>query len=42
MNIRKAAEVDIDAVTEIYDHIHDEEESGSIGWQRGAYPVRHG
>ncbi len=40
MNIRKAAEADIGAVTEIYDHIHDEEESGSIGWQRGAYPVR--
>lgn len=40
MNIRKAAEADIDAVTEIYDHIHDEEESCSIGWQRGVYPVR--
>lgn len=42
MNIRKAAEADIDAVTEIYDHIHDEEESGrmTIGWQRGVYPVR--
>lgn len=40
MNIRKAAEADIDAVTEIYDHIHDEEESCSIGWRRGAYPVR--
>lgn len=40
MNIRKAAEADIDAVTEIYDHIHDEEESCSIGWRRVAYPVR--
>lgn len=40
MNIRKAAEADIDAVTEIYDHIRDEEESCSIGWRRGAYPVR--
>ena len=40
VTIRKAAEADIDAVTEIYDHIHDEEESGSIGWRRGAYPVR--
>lgn len=40
MNIRKAAEADIDAVTEIYDHIHDEEESCSIGRQRGAYTVR--
>lgn len=39
MNVRKAAEADIDAVTEIYDHIHDEE-SCSIGWQRGVYPVR--
>lgn len=37
---KKAAEADIDAVTEIYDHIHDEEESCSIGWQRVAYPVR--
>lgn len=40
MNIRKAAEADIDAVTEIYDHINDEDESGSIGWQRVVYPVR--
>ena len=42
MYIRMAAESDIDAVTEIYDHIHDEEESGrmTIGWQRGVYPVR--
>lgn len=40
MNIIKAAEADIGAVTEIYDHIHDEEESCSIGWQRVAYPVR--
>lgn len=38
MNIRKAAEADIDAVTEIYDHIHDEEESCSIGRQRGHIP----
>ena len=42
MNIRKAAESDIDAVTEIYGHIHDKEEAGemTIGWQRGVYPVR--
>lgn len=42
MNIRKAAEKDIDAVEAIYDHIHDEEEKGSavIGWIRDVYPVR--
>lgn len=42
MNIRKAEKADIDAVTEIYDHIHDEEEAGrmTIGWRRGVYPVR--
>ena len=42
VTIRKAAEADIDAVTEIDDPLHDEEESCSIGRQRGAYPVRHG
>ena len=42
MDIRKATKADIDAVTEIYGHIHDEEEAGrmTIGWQRGVYPVR--
>ena len=42
MDIRKATKADIDAVTEIYGHIHDEEEAGrmTIGWQRGIYPVR--
>ena len=42
MNIRKAAEADIDAVTEIYDHIHDEEEAGRMttGWHRVIYPIR--
>ncbi len=42
MNIRKATTQDTDAVTQIYDHIHDCEETGTmtIGWQRGIYPVR--
>lgn len=42
MNIRKATAQDTDAVTQIYDHIHDCEEAGTmtIGWQRGIYPVR--
>ncbi len=42
MNIRKATTQDIDAVTLIYDHIHDCEEAGkmTIGWRRGIYPVR--
>ena len=42
MNIRKATTQDTDAVTQIYDHIHDCEEAGTmtIGWRRGVYPVR--
>lgn len=42
MNIRKATTQDTYAVTQIYDHIHDCEEAGTmmIGWQRGVYPVR--
>lgn len=42
MSIRKATTQDTDAVTQIYDHIHDCEEAGTmmIGWQRGVYPVR--
>lgn len=42
MNIRQACEADVDTVAEIYEHIHDKEESGemTIGWQRGVYPVR--
>lgn len=42
MNIRKATTQDIDAVTLIYDHIHDCEEAGkmTIGWRRDVYPVR--
>ncbi len=42
MNIRKAAARDIAAVSEIFEQIHTEEESGrvTIGWIRGVYPVR--
>ena len=40
MTLRTAEEPDMAAVKDIYDHIHDEEESCSIGWQRVAYPVR--
>lgn len=42
MSIRKATTQDTDAVTQIYDHIHDCEEAGTmtIGWRRGVYPVR--
>lgn len=42
MEIRKAAPADVDAISEIYELIHDEEEAGraSIGWVRGVYPVR--
>ena len=40
--VRAARESDIDAVTAIYDAIHDAEESGgaTIGWVRGVYPTR--
>lgn len=40
--IRRATTADIDAVAEIYEHIHDSEENGSavIGWIRGVYPTR--
>lgn len=42
MNIREATTQDIDAITQIYDHIHDEEDAGRMttGWHRGIYPVR--
>ena len=42
MNIREATTQDIDAIAQIYDHIHDEEEAGRMttGWHRGIYPVR--
>ena len=40
--IRKANAGDIDAVSEIYEHIHTAEEQGKavIGWIRGIYPER--
>jgi GNAT superfamily N-acetyltransferase len=40
--IRLAREGDIDAVAEIYSHIHDGEEMGlsTVGWSRNVYPTR--
>ena len=40
--IRLARESDIDAVAEIYSHIHDGEEMGlsTVGWSRNVYPTR--
>lgn len=42
MNIRKADKDDLDQIIRIYEHIHDEEESGnvSIGWIRDVYPTK--
>ena len=39
--IRKAAELDIPAIAEIYEDIHTGEETGrtTIGWIRGVYPT---
>lgn len=39
---RRATAHDLDAVSAIYDRIHDEEEAGhmTIGWVRGIYPTR--
>lgn len=41
-SIRKATGGDIDAVAEIYELIHTEEEAGrsTTGWKRGVYPTR--
>ncbi|MBQ8301526.1 MAG: GNAT family N-acetyltransferase [Clostridia bacterium] len=41
MEIRKAKETDIDAITQIYSDIHTAEEQGevTIGWIRGVYPT---
>jgi len=41
--IRKATWSDLDAVEQLYNEIHDAEESGIIttGWQRSIYPVRN-
>ena len=40
--IRKATMQNIDAVAQIYDAVHDAEESGALctGWDRSVYPVR--
>lgn len=42
MLFRKANESDLDAIAEIYEDIHTEEEAGrtTIGWIRGIYPTR--
>ena len=42
LTFRRASEADIEAISEIYERIHDAEESGlvTIGWERGCYPVR--
>lgn len=39
---RKAIRDDLDAISQIYERVHDAEEAGvmSIGWERGVYPVR--
>ena len=39
---RKATEKDIDRISEIYEEIHDAEESRkvTVGWVRGVYPTR--
>ncbi len=41
-SFRLASADDLDAISEIYDRIHTEEESGrvSIGWDRNIYPTR--
>ncbi len=40
--VRHALASDLDAIAEIYDHIHTAEENGdaTIGWIRGVYPER--
>lgn len=42
VTIRKASASDINAVSKIYEHIHNEQEKGTIntGWLRGVYPTR--
>ena len=42
VDIRKATEIDLDAITQIYDRIHKAEKEGRacVGWQEGVYPVR--
>ena len=38
--IRKGTQQDIPYIAAIYEHIHDNEESGrsTVGWIRGGYP----
>ena len=40
--IRKGTEQDIPHIAAIYEHIHDNEESGrtTVGWVRGTRPAR--
>ncbi len=42
IQIRQAKETDIEAISKIYEHIHTEQEKGTVytGWVRGTYPVR--
>ena len=42
VNFRKACMADIDRIAEIYDELHEAEETGRayIGWIRGIYPTR--
>ena len=42
INIRKASNLDINAINEIYERIHNEQESGTVttGWVRGVYPTK--
>ena len=42
MSFRKANQADIDAIEEIYNAIHTQEEAGvvAIGWDRATYPTR--
>lgn len=40
--IRKAIKDDIPSIVKIYDHIHEQEDSGkvTIGWETGVYPIQ--
>ncbi len=42
VHVRRAEESDLDAVSRIYDEIHQAEEEGTIttGWLRNIYPIR--
>ena len=42
MNIRKASEIDLDDIENLYDEIHTAEENGLLttGWLRNIYPTR--